>query len=63
MEFIIAQIIGVIGAWLAMLATQMREKKKYLIFYAILYGFFVINIILKLIYSNIEKQVCECSYY
>ena len=52
MEFIIAQIIGVIGAGLAMLAAQMREKKKYLIFYAISYGFFVINMILLKAYSG-----------
>ena len=28
MEFIIAQIIGVIGAGLAMVAAQMKDKKK-----------------------------------
>ena len=52
MEFIVAQIIGVIGAGLAMVAAQMKEKKKYLIFYAISYGFFVINMILLKAYSG-----------
>ena len=52
MEFIIAQIIGIIGAIFAMLAAQMKEKKKYLICYAISYGFFVINLILLKAYAG-----------
>ena len=52
MEFIIAQIIGIIGAGLAMIAAQMKEKNKYLLFYAMSYGFFVINMILLKAYSG-----------
>ena len=52
MEFILAQIIGVIGAVFAMIAAQMKDKKKYLIFYAISYGFFIINMILLKAYSG-----------
>ena len=52
MEFIIAQIIGVIGAGLAMVAAQMKDKKKYLLFYAISYAFFVINMILLKAYAG-----------
>ena len=52
MEFIIAQIIGVIGAGLAMIAAQMKDKKKYLLFYAISYGFFVVNMLLLKAYAG-----------
>lgn len=52
MEFIIAQIVGVIGAGLAMIAAQMKEKKKYLIIYAISYAFFVVNMILLKAYAG-----------
>ncbi len=47
-----AQIIGIIAAGLAMLAAQMKEKKKYLIFYAMSYVFFVINMILLKAYAG-----------
>ena len=52
MQFIIAQIIGIIGACLAMLAAQANEKKKYLFIYALSYMFFVINMILLKAYSG-----------
>ena len=63
MEFIVAQIIGVIGAGLAMVAAQMKEKKKYLIFYAISYGFFVINMILLKAYSGAINCVIISTKY
>ena len=46
MDFVIAQIIGIIGAGLAMVAAQMKSKKKYLLFYALSYAFFIVNMIL-----------------
>lgn len=52
MQFIIAQIMGIIGACLAMLATQMKYKKKYLFIYALSYMFFVVNMILLKAYSG-----------
>ena len=52
MQFIIAQVIGIIGAGLAMLAAQMNEKKKYLFIYALSYMFFVVNMILLKAYSG-----------
>ena len=52
MEFIIAQVSGLIAEGLAVLAVQMKEKKKYLIIYAISYGFFVCNMLLLKAYSG-----------
>lgn len=52
MEFIIAQILGIIGAGLAMVAAQMKSKKKYLLFYALSYAFFIVNMILLKAYAG-----------
>jgi len=52
MDFIIAQIIGIIGAGLAMVAAQMKSKKKYLLFYAMSYGFFIVNMVLLKAYAG-----------
>ena len=43
MQFIIAQIIGIIGACLAMLAAQANEKKKYIgyFFFHIFYNSYI----------------------
>ena len=52
MSFIIAQIIGIIGAGLAIIATQMKSKNKYLLFYALSYAFFIVNMILLKAYAG-----------
>jgi len=52
MEFIVAQIIGIIGAGLAIIATQMKNKNKYLICYALSYAFFIINMLLLKAYAG-----------
>ena len=46
MSFIIAQILGGIGAVFASVASQMKDKKKYLIFYALSYAVFIASFIL-----------------
>lgn len=52
MEFIIAQILGATGSGSAAIATQMKDKKKYLIFYALCYAQFIISFILLKGYSG-----------
>lgn len=52
MEFIIAQILGILGAGSAIIATQMKDKKKYLLLYAISYAFFIINMVLLKAYAG-----------
>ena len=43
MSFWIAQIIGILGSGAAIIGAQMKDKKKYLLFYALSYCFFVSN--------------------
>ena len=52
MSFWIAQIIGILGSGAAIIGAQMKDKKKYLLFYALSYCFFVINMILLKAYSG-----------
>ena len=52
MEFIFARILGIIGAGIAMIAAQMKDKRKYLTLYAVSYGFFIINMVLLKAYAG-----------
>lgn len=52
MEFLIAQILGILGSILIIFSTQMKDKKKYLLLAAISYVFFIINMFLLKAYSG-----------
>ncbi len=52
MNFIIAQIIGIFGSASSIIAAQMKEKKKYLLFYALSYALFIVNMLLLKAYSG-----------
>lgn len=52
MEFVLAQIFGMIGATLTIIATQMKNKKKYLLSYIVSYVFFITSMIFLKAYSG-----------
>ena len=51
-EFIIAQILGAIGAVFGIIATQMKNKKKYILFFTMADIFFIVNMVLLKAYSG-----------
>jgi len=57
MNFIIAQILGIIAGLLSAMAIQTKSKRKYLLIYSISYVFFILNMILLKAYSGAINNV------
>lgn len=52
MNFIIAQVFGVLGSLAVMFASQMKDKRKYLMLYTFAYLFFIVNMTLLKSYAG-----------